>query len=1400
MKLTRSFLLRLGAAMCAVLVPVLVLAVGSDRPTQKKLPATPAPAVAYAPGPELEGSRLQYEQFWTTRLTYPTGRFDSRWVREAAKQDKLVERAFPAGWRASGRRSATGSSTALAVNAPPDPFESLGPQPQESTGCQAPCFTFGFVSGRVNAIAFDPVNTNVAYFASDGGGIWKTENCCTSATTWTVTTDQPSVSTTAVDDVTVDPNNANRVYAATGDISFGSFAFGSAGVLKSTDAGATWAVKGAADFAPPYLAAGAGTYPQYQAISKIKVDPNNSNKLIAGTKTGLYFSYDAAETWTGPCLTNNFTSQRQDVTDLIVRDDGTTTTVYAAIGARGFATTVQQNLGKNGANGIYRLGAIPASGCPAVGDWTPLTAGWPGGTAGGVACDPPIGSSDPCGMLRTVVPNPSFEADCAGVPCNWSLASGTSIERDTTQFHTGAASLKLTSATSPAQANADCVSSLPAGTYDASFWYRIVGASGANAAVTSVSLEAQFFSGASCTGPLGAPAVLTKTAPTKNGNWHQVKGTAPTWPVTTPAGTSSVQVRLRFDCAAPACGPAQVVNFDDVALDRANKLGRIEMAIAPSTLATPATTDDVLYAEVQAIDPQEFCGVLQVLGDTTARGCFLGLWRSGDGGNTWTQVADHSTLSFPEGTVTAGPCGEDTPQNWYNQGLAVDPMNPDALFMDAIDIWKSTDGGTTLTDISCGYYTGLNPIGAPVHVDNHALAYVPGNPTTLLAGNDGGIYVSNNAANIPVPTPTTIANPPTFTDINKTVSTIEFYSGDISANFQNAPNSFIVAGAQDNGSSYYQFTTAPPTCPPAGCQWSQRIGGDGMFARIEPKAGERVFMESQNGNLQRSTTGPAGPYTAIPRPWTGERLSFIFPYEIDKFACPTSTCDHMVAGSYRVWESIDGGSSWTPNSPDLTKGTLGDRSFINQLAYAYTTNGRAVVGTNDGNVQYGFGLGTGTANDADWVDLTDGNALLPNRPIMDVVFSPNNARVTYAAVGGFDQNTPATPGHVFRAQCANSICSSFTWTNKTGNLPNIPANAIVVNPNAPKQVFVGTDWGLYFTDDITQTTPVWKHVPPSSGDPNEVQGLPHTMIWDMTIDRGATTLAVFTRSRGAWAWPLPQKSPTEVSIFFDDFDTPPQPKPWTAVPDDDHPSCTWKHDTDPANAHSPVTSWTTTPYTDNCDTTLTSPAINVPAGSDTIRLTFWEKHETESDTNGGFGCPCDYGSVWLSVNGGAYQKISGNFEGVQLSYAPVSIPLPNSVAGTTIRVRFTFHSDGSVSAPPHQGWWIDDVGVSSEPPSGPTGVRVSSFAATPTRGAVTLRWRTAAEQRTIGFDVWRSSGTSTVKVNRTLVAARGTAAGSTYRLRDTKVRAGARYTYRLQLVDRSGKRTWGPRLTVRVPR
>src|SRR5256886_16163677 len=256
--------------------------------------------------PETEAAELgRLEQFWTDRLTYPTGRFDPAWLRAAAAQHSRLSVGVPAGIPALLNPKSPLAFTGTGC-------VGLGPQPERMTGCSG-CFDYTTTEGRVNSMAVDPTTTVngsiVAYLGSVGGGVWKTTNCCSSSTSWNVVTDDPLISTTAIDSVTIDPSDHNTAYAGTGDLNFGSFSMGRQGILKSTDAGATWTVLGADVFGmafptPP------GQFPQYNAVGKVRVDSNNRSKVAAGAKTGLYLSYDGGVNWTGPCATNGINSQR----------------------------------------------------------------------------------------------------------------------------------------------------------------------------------------------------------------------------------------------------------------------------------------------------------------------------------------------------------------------------------------------------------------------------------------------------------------------------------------------------------------------------------------------------------------------------------------------------------------------------------------------------------------------------------------------------------------------------------------------------------------------------------------------------------------------------------------------------------------------------------------------------------------------------------------------------------------------------------------------------------------------------------------------------------------------------------------------------------------------------------
>src|SRR5436190_4767468 len=524
----------------------------------------PAP---YMPVPggrvETEGADLgRLEQFWNDRLTYPTGRFDPAWVRAAAIQHARMAVGVPAGMPA-----VLNPFSPLAFST--TSFTALGPQPEQMTGCSG-CFNYTTTEGRVNAIAVDPTTTVngsiVAYLGAVGGGVWKTTNCCTNSTTWTVVTDDPLISTTAIDTVVIDPSDHNTVYAGTGDLNFGSFSMGSQGILKSTDAGATWTVLGADVFGMAYTEP-PGQFPQYNAVGKVRVDPNNSSKVVAGTKQGLFFSYDGGANWSGPCFTNSFSDQRQDVTGLELSDmGGGTTRIIAAIGTRGFPTSVQYDLGKNGANGLYSA-TMGISGCP------------------------------------------SFS----------SIASN------------------------------------------------------ANGFVFGNQVT-------------GSP--YTTGAPMNAGS-----GTPCDYPISGGNGT---------------CG------------SNTDQLGRIDIAVAPNN-------PNYIYAQAQSIvwNNNGGCG--------NTNGCQLGAWASTDGGTSWTYMEGSQGGALRDCQNSPS----DYPQNWYDQGVAVDPNNPDRVFFDTFDVWFATRTGTAWNDTTCGYsYSGS---AGPVHVDQHALAFLPGSSSILVIGNDGGV-------------------------------------------------------------------------------------------------------------------------------------------------------------------------------------------------------------------------------------------------------------------------------------------------------------------------------------------------------------------------------------------------------------------------------------------------------------------------------------------------------------------------------------------------------------------------------------------------------------------------------------------------------------------------------------
>ena len=163
----------------------------------------------------------------------------------------------------------------------------IGPQP-----IQTP-YSTPIVSGRVTALAIDPRDVNTVYLGGAQGGVWKTTN---GGSAWTPLTDtQPSA---AVGSIALDPSNSNIIYVGTGEENFSGDSYYGAGILKSTNGGATW-TQLCGPFCGP---SGNDFYGGGARIGGLAVNPANNQILLAAVallfEDGIYRSTDGGQSWT----------------------------------------------------------------------------------------------------------------------------------------------------------------------------------------------------------------------------------------------------------------------------------------------------------------------------------------------------------------------------------------------------------------------------------------------------------------------------------------------------------------------------------------------------------------------------------------------------------------------------------------------------------------------------------------------------------------------------------------------------------------------------------------------------------------------------------------------------------------------------------------------------------------------------------------------------------------------------------------------------------------------------------------------------------------------------------------------------------------------------------------------
>jgi len=462
---------------------------------------------------------------------------------------------------------------------------------------------------------------------------------------------------------------------------------------------------------------------------------------------------------------------------------------------------------------------------------------------------------------------------------------------------------------------------------------------------------------------------------------------------------------------------------------------RVELAIAPSD-------NNVIYAATSNNS------------NTLAK-----VLRTTDQGNTWTEIGSGGSPLFTPLSNSAYGQGN------YNLALGVYPDNPDRILLGGVQLWQwgLTEGWTR---IGSELNSPFNPFY--VHADKHTFTFHPdygqnGN-ATLLIGSDGGVGRSQNGG-------------ATFDVINRGFNTTQYYGIDYSSEYEGG----FIGGAQDNGSSWVSLQGPNPQ------KGTRLTGGDG-FATAWSKFNPNIMFTSVNeGVVYRSEdkgdnfSSPSGFFSSSMLDANGSPLSNNF-YTY-----------------FKLWEKVSGGGTVLDNSLFLM--ALDNELWATRHAVVNTAESgydwfRVLIGTGDiqtisvstdgddvyvGTTSGGLyrlanmnsavdSISGSTTSSASNVAITNMTLALPGSDIVTgISIHPQFSNRILVSLGEYGGTSDQMVYY-----CGNTSAASPSFVSKKGNLPAMPAYDVLFEYGNPDRVLIGTEFGVWVTDDITAGLPQWE--------------------------------------------------------------------------------------------------------------------------------------------------------------------------------------------------------------------------------------------------------------------------------------------------------------------------------------